>query len=115
MNKNKQKILMYAEVSRKLSDVQNTYIEYIAEELNKLYPNLMVPTDSYSDSSTDWACDITNCGSNQEVIETLNRIENILLEREHEEEISNEERLNIKIKELENYIDTLERRIKDLT
>ena len=115
MNKNKQKILMYAEVSRKLSDVQNMYIEYIAEELNKLYPNLILPNDPYNDSPTDWACDITNCGSNQEVIETLNRIENILLEREHDEEISNEERLNIKIKELENYIDTLEHRIKDLT
>lgn len=115
MNKYKQKILMYAEVSRKLSDIQNTYIEYIAEELNKLYPNLMVPNHPWNGSPTDWACDITNCDSNQEVIETLNRIENILLKREHEEEISNEERLNIKIKELENYIDTLENRIKELS
>ena len=115
MNKNKQKILMYAEVSRKVSKVQDTYVEYIAEELNKLYPDLIVPKDPWRDSPTDWACDIVSCDSNQEVIETLNRIENILLKREHEEEISKEERLTIKIKELENYIALLENRIKELS
>jgi len=113
MNKYKQKILMYAEVSRKFSDVQNTYIEYITEELNKLYPDLILSNSN--DTYFDWACDITNCSSNQDVIETLIRMENILLERKHEKEISDHDRLKIKIKELENYINKLEHQIKDLT
>lgn len=114
MNKNRQKILMYAEVNRKLSEIQDTYVNNIVEELLKIHPDIneINPDDIWDtgDNALNWSYDIINANNNEEVIETLDRLQSILdNKRSTNKELSKEERLNIKIKELTEYIEKLEK------
>ena len=73
---NKRNIIMYA---KKIRDIQtqqiDPFIELIEKHLVELYPEL---ENKEEDGAKDWACDIINSDSNTEVIETLDRIENII-------------------------------------
>ena len=77
----KKNITMYA---KKIRDVQSEqidpYIELIETELRQLYPELIDKEDGVE----NWAYDILNADSTSEVIETLDRIEQIL-EKEYKE------------------------------
>ena len=111
MNKNKQKILMYAEVFRTLSKTQDSYIESITDELTKMYPQLIRENTDGSDlsSAKDWAYDVVNASNNQEVIETLDRVANYVSEiKEETTDIDELTRLRIKVQTLQDYIKTLE-------
>lgn len=113
MNKNNQKILMYAEVSRKLSEIQQTYINSIADELLKIHPDLngLNPEDG----AENWAYDVINASNNAEVIETLSRLKFILDEKRNSiKPLSKEESLQIKVRELTDYIDKLEQEVYNL-
>ena len=74
-------ILMYA---KKIRDIQrdqiDPYVELIEKCLNNLYPDLK----NKEDGVENWACDVMNASSNTEVIETLNRIEEILYDENKE-------------------------------
>ena len=74
-------ILTYA---RKIRNVQkeqiDPYIGLIEKELIKLYPELK----DREDNALNWAYDILNADSTSEVIETLDRIKQIL-DEEHKE------------------------------
>lgn len=77
MNKNevleKKNIIMYAKKIRDIQENQiNPYISLIASHLSNLYPSLS------EDQSSDWAFDVMNADSNSEVLEVLERVENIL-------------------------------------
>lgn len=114
MNKNRQKILMYAEVNRKLSEIQDTYVNNIVEELLKIHPDIneINPDDIWDteDNALNWTYDIINANNNEEVVETLDRLKSVLdNKRSTNKELSKEERLNIKIKELTEYIEKLEK------
>jgi hypothetical protein len=71
----KKNIVMYA---KKIRDIQNDqinpYMELIEKNLAELYPSLV----DRDDGVENWACDIVNASSNAEVIETLDRVEQIL-------------------------------------
>ena len=111
MNKNKQKILMYAEVFRTLSKTQDSYIEAITDELVKMYPQLIRENTDGSDlsSAKDWAYDVVNSSNNQEVIETLDRVANYVSEiKEETTDLDELTRLRIKVRTLQDYIKTLE-------
>ena len=111
MNKNKQKILMYAEVFRTLSKTQDSYIEAITDELVKMYPQLVRENTDGSDlsSAKDWAYDIVNTSNNQEIIETLDRVANYVSEiKEETTDLDELTRLRIKVRTLQDYIKTLE-------
>jgi hypothetical protein len=72
----KKNVVMYA---KKIRDIQKNqidpFIELIEKHLVELYPEL---ENKEEDGAKDWACDIINSDSNTEVIETLERIENII-------------------------------------
>lgn len=113
MIKNKQKILMYAEVGRKLVEAQNEWIGHIVDELLKIHPD--IDQINPDDSSENWAVDIINTSCDQEVEETLTRLESILNEkRDQNKPLSKEETLEIKIKELTSYVEKLEKENKTL-
>lgn len=120
MNKIKQRILLYAEMDRKISELSETYASIIAEELLKIYPEI---NDINSDDpALNWAYDIINSNSNAEVIETLNRLESIIDSKRINDalgsksflnnELSREEVLELKVKELQNYVEELEGELK---
>lgn len=73
----KKNIVMYA---KKVRDIQTNqidpFINLIENSLKELYPSLI----NKDDGVENWACDIINAASNTEVIETLDRIEQILEE-----------------------------------
>ena len=77
----KKNITMYA---KKIRDIQSNqidpFIKLIEEELRQLYPVLIDKEDGIE----NWAYDIINSSSNSEVIETLDRIEQIL-DKEYKE------------------------------
>lgn len=98
MNKSKQKILMYAEVYRAVSNVQNQHLELIADELAKLYPSI---TDE--NVAIDWALDIVNEQDNAGAIKTIERIGQIV--DAQTDEMDELTRLRIKVKELQDYIE----------
>lgn len=120
MNKIKQRILLYAEVNRKISELLETYAAIIADELLKIYPEIN-DIDS-DDTALNWAYDIINSNSNAEVIETLNRLESIIDSKRINDvlgsksflnnELSREEALELKVKELQNYVEKLEDDLK---
>lgn len=95
MNKSKQKILMYAEVYRAVSNVQNQHLELIADELTKLYPSI---TDE--NVAIDWALDIVNEQDNAGAIKTIERIGQVV-----DAQMDELTRLRIKVKELQDYIE----------
>lgn len=97
MNKSKQKILMYAEVYRAVSETQNQHLEMIANELTKIFPI----TDE--NVAIDWALDIVNEADNAGVIQTIDRIGKIV--EAQTSEMDEVTRLRIKVKELQNYIE----------
>ncbi len=77
----KKNITMYAKKIRDIqSDQIDPFVKLIEEELRQLYPVLIGKEDGVE----DWACDIINASSNSEVIETLDRIEQIL-DKEYKE------------------------------
>ena len=77
----KKNILMYAKKVRNIQKEQvDPYVELIETELGQLYPALIGRNDGLS----DWTCDIMNAESNSEIMETLDRIEQIL-EEEYKE------------------------------
>lgn len=111
MNKNKQKILMYAEVFRTLNKTQDSYIEAITDELVKMYPQLIRENTDNTDlsSAKDWAYDIVNDSNNEEVVTTLNRIADYVAEIKDETDDSDElTRLRIKVRTLQDYIKQIE-------
>lgn len=71
----KKNVVMYA---KKVRDVQTEqiypFINLIEDNLKELYPELI----DREDGIKNWACDIVNASSNSEVIDTLDRIEQIL-------------------------------------
>ena len=77
----KKNITMYAKKIREVQSEQiDPFIELIGTELRELYPELIDKEDGVE----NWAYDIVNASSNSEVIETLDRIEQIL-EKEYKE------------------------------
>lgn len=77
----KKSITMYAKKIREIQSTQiDPYIELIEEQLLSLYPQL----EHNEDNATNWAYDIINCSTNTEVMETLERIDQIL-EREYKD------------------------------
>ena len=66
------------ECAKKIRRIQETHIEplvrTIQHELSVKFPSL---NGKDSDGVFDWACDIQNCDTDDEVIRTLNRIDNI--------------------------------------
>jgi hypothetical protein len=82
MNKISESIIVtYAKALRRIQTEQvDPYIELIEKELIKLYPELK----DREDNALNWAYDILNADSTTEVIETLDRIKQIL-EKEHKE------------------------------
>ena len=82
MNKISESIIVtYAKALRRIQTEQvDPYIELIEKELIKLYPELK----DREDNALNWAYDILNADSTSEVIETLDRIKQIL-EKEHKE------------------------------
>lgn len=68
-------IVKYARVIR---DINKTQIEHyerlIQEELGRLFPSLQGKEEN---GTVDWSCDIMNCDSDEEVIETISRIRQI--------------------------------------
>lgn len=70
-------ILTYARAVRSIQNNQiEVYINNIAKELTQQWPSLD------ETNAIDWAYDIINADSNQEVVYTLNRLEGILKEQE---------------------------------
>lgn len=65
--------------ARKLRDIQKNQVDAILDllrkEIARLYPTLT------EEESWDWAVDVMNCDSNQEVVETLERVGNIIHDR----------------------------------
>jgi Mg2+ and Co2+ transporter CorA len=82
MNKISESIIVtYAKALRRIQTEQvDPYIELIEKELIKLYPELK----DREDNALNWAYDIINADSTAEVVETLDRIKQIL-EKEHKE------------------------------
>ena len=82
MNKISESIIVtYAKALRRIQTEQvDPYIELIEKELIKLYPELK----DREDNALNWAYDILNADSTSEVIETLDRIKQIL-EKEYKE------------------------------
>ena len=82
MNKISESIIVtYAKALRRIQTEQvDPYIELIEKELIKLYPELK----DREDNALNWAYDILNADSTSEVIETLDRIKQIL-DDEHKE------------------------------
>jgi hypothetical protein len=71
----KKNIVMYAKKIRDIQQEQvNPYMELIEKNLAELYPSLV----DRDDGVENWTCDIINASSNAEVIETLDRVEQIL-------------------------------------
>lgn len=79
-------ILTYA---RKIRNVQleqiDPYVELIEKELLKLHPELA----DREDNALNWAYDILNADSNAEVVEVLNRVNDILIEERKQKWICN--------------------------
>jgi len=82
MNKISENIIVtYAKALRRIQTEQvDPYIELIEKELIKLYPELK----DREDNALNWAYDIINADSTVEVVETLDRIKQIL-EEEYKE------------------------------
>lgn len=77
----KKNIVMYAKKIRDIQQEQvNPYIELIEKSLSELYPSLV----DRDDGVPNWACDIVSVDSNTEVMNTLDRIEQIL-EKEYKD------------------------------
>jgi|688.fasta_scaffold92054_4 chromosome segregation ATPase len=77
----KKNIVMYAKKIRDIQQEQvNPYIELIEKSLSELYPSLV----DRDDGVPNWACDIVSADSNTEVMNTLDRIEQIL-EKEYKD------------------------------
>jgi hypothetical protein len=74
-NTSKNIIITYA---RAIRDIQNKqidpYMELIEKELIKIWPDL----EGQEDGADNWACDISNATSNEEVASILNRLNNII-------------------------------------
>lgn len=70
-------ILTYARAVRSIQNDQiGPYINNIAKEIMKQWPSLD------ETNAIDWAYDVINADSNQEVVYTLNRIDGIVKEQE---------------------------------
>lgn len=106
---------MYAEVFRTLSKTQDNYIEAITDELVRMYPQLERENTDGSDlsSANDWAYDIINGSNNQEISETLDRIAEYVSHIQVENSDDELSRLKVKVKELQSYIEKLEKRNDD--
>lgn len=80
-NINKNIIITYAKALRTIQKEQiDPYIDLIEKELIKLFPELK----DREDNALNWAYDILNAESNTEVVETLNRVEKIIIDERKE-------------------------------
>ena len=80
-NINKNIIITYAKALRTIQKEQiDPYIELIEKELIKLFPEL----EHREDNALNWAYDILNAESNTEVVETLTRLEKIIIKERKE-------------------------------
>jgi len=81
-NISKNIIITYA---RAIRDIQNKqidpYMDLIEKELIKIWPDL----EGQEDGADNWACDISNATSNEEVASILNRLNNIIEKRRIED------------------------------
>jgi len=74
-NTSKNIVITYAQKIRNVQSEQiDPYIELIEQELIKIYPELK----DREDNALNWAYDIINETSNNDVVETLNRIDDII-------------------------------------
>lgn len=75
--------IIIAKYAREIRNIQKTQIEpyekLIQEELGRLFPSLLTNEE---DGVVDWACDIMNCSSDKEVIDTIDRIRTIQRDRQ---------------------------------
>lgn len=79
-SQNELTIAVYARGIRNIQKMQlEPYEKLIQEELGRLFPSLL---DEEEDGVVDWACDIMNCSSDDEVFETLERIRQIQREKQ---------------------------------
>lgn len=79
-------ILTYAKALRAIQKDQiDPYLTLIEKELIKLYPEL----EDRDDNALNWAYDIFNAESNAEVVETLNRVHNIITNERKEKWVCN--------------------------
>jgi hypothetical protein len=68
-------IIKYAATIRHIQQTQiRQYESMIESELARFIPSLINKSD---DGLTDWMCDIVNCETDEEVLETLDRIREI--------------------------------------
>jgi len=68
-------IIKYAAAIRNIQKTQvQQYQLLIEKELARFIPSL---TDKTEDGLTDWMCDIVNCETDEEVLDTLDRIQAI--------------------------------------
>jgi hypothetical protein len=74
-------IITYAKALRTIQKEQiDPYINLIEKELIKVYPEL----EDRDDNALNWAYDILNADSNAEVVETLTRLEKIIIDERKE-------------------------------
>ena len=79
-SQNELTIAVYARGIRNIQKTQlEPYEKMIQEELGRLFPSLL---NKDEDDVVDWACDIMNCSSDDEVFETLERIRQIQREKQ---------------------------------
>lgn len=79
-SQNELTIAVYARGIRNIQKTQlEPYEKMIQEELGRLFPSLL---NKDEDGVVDWACDIMNCSSDDEVFETLERIRQIQREKQ---------------------------------
>jgi len=68
-------IIKYAKKIREIQSTQiNEYERMIQKELSRLVPSLI---NKNADGLVDWTLDIINCSTDEEVLETISRIQEI--------------------------------------
>ena len=81
-NTSKNIILTYAKALRAIQKEQiDPYLTLIEKELIKVYPELK----DREDNALNWSYDILNAESNSDVVQTLERLERILIEERKEQ------------------------------
>ncbi len=103
-------IVKYAQAIRNIQEKQiSEYETLILNELAKLFPTLQ-------DDGADWLCDILMGSSDQEVVDTLDRIREIEDTRTKLETNNTPtvESLTLTIKRMSDYIQQMEERLSQL-
>jgi hypothetical protein len=79
-NISRQIVLTYARAVREIQTKQiDPYLDLIAKEILNIFPDL----EGEEDGAENWACDVANASSNEEVVQTLNRLGDIVKQRKY--------------------------------